>query len=96
MIFGQFGYTAGTAGTATIPLGATIIAVRAQSQAAGATMTMLGGDATPIVGVAAIEPACLDLRFNPGEVMSKTGANTIVFATTVSFFVAWLLAPGQG
>lgn len=96
MIHGQFAYAAGTSGTATIPLGASIISVRAQSQAANGTLTIFGGTAIPVVGVAALVPGVLDLEFRPGDVMTKTGSQDLVFANTVSFLVAYLLAPGQG
>lgn len=90
--FGQFGYEAGTSGTATIPLGATITSIRAQSADAAGAVTIFGGDAIPVPAAAA-NWRQLDLRFTPGEVVTKTGAQDVVFANTVSFLVTFLKAP---
>ena len=92
--FGQFAYAAGASGTVTVPKGATVVGIRAQSADAAGTVAIFGGTAIPVVGAAA-NWRQFDQRFDPGEVVAKTGAQDIVFTSTVSYFVAYLKAPNS-
>lgn len=48
MSAGDFGYTSGTSGAATIPAGATIICAYAHASQASASFTIKGGTAIPV------------------------------------------------
>ena len=77
-------YAAGTSGTVTLPVGASIISIRAHSTAGG-TVTIFGGDAIPIVAT-----FDLDLQFNHRLWVLKSGAQTVVFTTTTSYFIEYV------
>jgi len=96
MIHGQFAYAAGTASTATIPLGASVICVYAESHHAAGAVTIFGGSSVLLNGgAAASEHLVFNVPFPVGAVVAKTGAQDIVFANTTSFMVAYLLAPSS-
>lgn len=84
---------AGASGTVTLPAGARLLAIRADSQSAAGTCTIFGGTAIPIVGNApAGANTILDLRFADygRENAPIAGATpTIIFANTVSYFVQY-------
>lgn len=84
---GTPGYFAGASGTVTLPAGAVLIAVTAHASAGGATCTIFGGQAIPIVSGA---PAfSLDLK-HANYVAAGTGAQAqLVFTGTDHYFVHW-------
>ncbi len=87
-------YAAGASGTVTLPVGAELLEVTAQSAAAGGTVTIFGGTAIPVVGAAAAgQSVGLRLGFAHKQAVATTGALTIVFASTVSYFVQYLTRP---
>lgn len=96
VIFGQFGYLSGTAGTASVPVGATVIFIHAESHDPAAAMTIFGGSSITLDGGAAAGAhLTIDQHLEPGWLVAKTGARDIVFTTTVAFYVAYLLAPSS-
>lgn len=70
----------GVSGTVTLPLGA----APAQIVFIGGTCAIFGGVAIPNGSTAPFH-----IRFKGNEPMSRTGAQTIVFAGTSSFFVEY-------
>ena len=89
MIFpiGKQLYAAGASGTVTLPEGAIITLIRSHSTAGG-TCTIFGGDSIPIV-------ATFDLhlpKMHP-YCVATAAAKTVVFATTNSYYVEYII-PG--
>lgn len=92
-----WGYVTGTAGTLTVPVGAIVTHVRAESRNAAATMVMFGGASVLLDGTSQMQ---FELDFppvedptRPGQILApvaETGANTIVFTNTVSCFVGFI------
>lgn len=83
--YGNWAYAAGTAGTVTLPVGAYITHIYARSTAGG-SIVIFGGNTIPIV-------AATDFYRDPVEhslMVAKTGANTIVFTTTTSYYVEYV------
>lgn len=81
---------AGTSGTVTLPAGAVLLGIRADSQSAAGTVAIFGGTAIPIVGNApAGANTVLDLKFPHRLARAYAGALTIVFVNTVSYFVEY-------
>lgn len=85
MPFGNFGYAAGASGTVTLPEGAVVVQIYARSTAGG-SVAIFGGTAIPIV-------ATTDFYRHPAGhalMISKDGADAIVFTTTTSYYVEYL------
>ena len=84
-------YQAGTAGTATLPAGAIIMSIRAESHSATGSVAILGG--TPIVvdgGTAPASHVILALGFPHGQCAVEGATKTVVFTDTVSYFVEYI------
>lgn len=84
---------AGASGTVTLPAGARLLAVRAESQSATGTCAIFGGTAIPIVGNSpAGATGVLSLNFADysRENAPIAGATpTVIFTNTVSYFVQY-------
>lgn len=83
-----------TANTLTLPTGAILREVRAESHAANGSISIFGGDAIVLDGAAA--PCVFQTRFPEGDAIASgtgTGAQ-IITANTVSTWVAYSKAPG--
>jgi hypothetical protein len=97
MIWGQFAYLSGVSGTASVPLGATVVFIHAESHDPAGAVTIFGGSSIPLDGGAAAGAhMTIDQKMDPGWCVAKTAARDIVFTSTIGFYVAYLLAPGQG
>ena len=81
-------YDAGSSGTVTLPAGAVVLSIRAESQSATGACAIFGGDSIPIDG----DPTAnvLSLAFPSGQCVAEGAALTIVFTNTVSYFVEYL------
>lgn len=81
-------YQAGSSGTATLPAGATILSIRAESQNAAGSVAILGGTAIPLDG----DPTAniLSLAFPSGQCAVEGATKTVVFTNTVSYFVEYI------
>jgi hypothetical protein len=77
---------AGTSGTLTVPVGASILQIVAHASDPAATLVIFGGDTMPIVEDA--PPSRLE--FSHLNIMSRTGAADIVFTNTDSYFVEYV------
>ena len=85
-LVGTWGYEAGTSGDVTLPNGAIITQIYARSTAGG-SVTIFGGDAIPIVAA-----TDLKLQFNHALCVARTGALTVSFTTTTSFYIEYVKA----
>lgn len=84
-------YQAGTSGTATLPAGAIILSIRAESHSATGTVSILGGTAIPMDGgTLANAHQMLMLLFAHGQCAVEGATKTVVFTNTVSYFVEYL------
>lgn len=84
-------YEAGSSGTVTLPAGAVVLSIRAESHAANGTVTIFGGDAIPIDGATpGSGHSIAALQFPSGQCVAEGGTKTVVFANTVSYFVEYL------
>lgn len=88
-------YAAGAAGTVTLPTGARLLAIRAESHSAAGTIAIFGGTAIPVDGGTA--PAS-HMVFNVPFPERGSGENpiagatpTIVFTNTASYFVQYAI-----
>jgi hypothetical protein len=84
-------YQAGASGTVTLPAGAVIMSVRAESHSAAATVEILGGDAIIVDG--GTVPAAhmvLSLAFPHGQCAVEGATKTVVFTSTASYFVEYI------
>lgn len=79
-------YKAGSAGTVTLPVGAVLIRVWCHSTAGG-TCTIFGGDSIPIV--ANVSP--FEVDFKHALFIATAAAPTVVFTTTDSYFVHYVV-----
>lgn len=88
-------YAAGATGTVTLPTGARLLAIRADSQSAAGTCTIFGGTAIPIVGNApAGANTVFDVTFperGSGDSPKAGATPTVIFANTVSYFVQYAI-----
>ena len=89
-LVGGWAYQAGTSGTVTLPEGASVLCIRAESHAANGSVQIFGGTAIPVDGSAAHE--VFEREFNHTLCVAKSGALTIVFANTVSYYVEYVKA----
>jgi hypothetical protein len=80
-------YDAGVSGTVTLPAGAVVRSIRAESQNAAGAVVIFGGDSIPLDG----DPTAniLSLSFDHGQCVAE-GTVTIVFTNTVSYFVEFI------
>jgi hypothetical protein len=84
-------YEAGASGTVTVPAGAVVLSIRAESQSANGSITIFGGDAMPLDGATpGSGHSIAALQFPSGQCVAEGGTKTIVFANTVSYFVELL------
>lgn len=84
-------YQAGTAGTVTLPAGAVIMSIRAESHSATGAVSILGGDSIPVDGAAL--PAAHNVAqwyFSHGQCAAEGATKTVVFTDTVSYFVEYI------
>ena len=87
MIDGTWAYQAGSSGTVTLPVGSTLLSITAKVAAsASGTIAIFGGTAIPGSGAVQTDTT---LRFDHGLAQAVTGANTVVFASTVSYYVEY-------
>lgn len=77
---GLFAYTAGTAGTATIPAAGRVYQVTCHASGAGATFTINGGATIQVISGTAFS-------LNFGGILI---APTLVFTNTDAFYVDWV------
>lgn len=84
-------YEAGASGTVTLPAGAVVLSIRAESHHALGTCAIFGGDAIPIDGdTPASGRATLYLGFPSQQCAAQGSPLTIVFTNTVSYFVEFI------
>ena len=84
-------YEAGASGTVTVPAGAVVLSIRAESQSANGSITIFGGDAMPLDGATpGSGHSIAALQFPSGQCVAEGSTKTIVFANTVSYFVELL------
>lgn len=77
----------GTAGTATLPVGARVLQIKAYASAAS-TITVFD-DASPITLPA--NSGWFLLQENHKELIARTGATTIVFASTAAYYIEYTM-----
>jgi hypothetical protein len=81
---GTIAQAAGTSGTVTLRAGSIVLLVIAHASAGGATVSILGGEAIPIVSAA---PPTV-IRMNHTLLKADSGnTGTIVFVGTDSYYV---------
>jgi hypothetical protein len=90
-LVGTWGYSAGTAGTVTVPAGAIVLQIIVHATSA-ASMTIFGGASITII--AGEDNA---FRFLHGLLQSQnnsttSGSQNIVFTSTDKYFVEWVKA----
>lgn len=102
MTTGKWAYAAGTSGTVTLPVGAILTHVRCESHSATGSVTIFGGSAIPVDGSANNSshqtfemqfPTLPDLSAPDSSVyaaVATSGARTVVFTDTVSYFVGYM------
>jgi len=84
-------YQAGASGTVTLPAGAIIMSVRAESHSAAGTVAILGGTAIPVDGATIANAHQTFLMLFPhGQCAVEGATKTVVFANTVSYFVEYI------
>jgi hypothetical protein len=84
-------YQAGASGTVTLPAGAVIMSIRAESHDAAGSVAILGGTAIPCNGAAA--PAAhviMALDLSHGQCAAEGATKTVVFTNTVSYYVEYI------
>lgn len=86
---GTWTYQAGASGTVTIPVGARILQIVVHSSSASGSVAMWGGTAIPV-----LSGETATFRFLHDLNLAPTAADTIVFTSTDSYFVEYLLKPG--
>lgn len=84
-LIGSPQYHAGTSGTVTLPVGATLVAIWCRSTAGG-TVSIFGGDSIPVVANA----APFEADFKHALFCVTAAAPTIVFTGTDSYFVHYV------
>lgn len=86
-------YAAGASGTVTLPAGAVVLSIRAESHAANGSITIFGGTAIPVDGATpASGHSIAALGFPSGQCVAQGSGTSlqVVFANTVSYFVEYL------
>jgi hypothetical protein len=86
-------YSAGVSGTVTLPAGAVVLSIRAESHAANGSVVIFGGDTAVIDGSAAASGHSVASWQFPSQQCVAQGSGTalqIVFANTRSYFVEYL------
>lgn len=86
-------YAAGASGTVTLPAGAVVLSIRAESYAANGSVAIFGGTAIPIDGATPASGHAFAMLYFPSQQCVAQGSGTalqIVFANTVSYFVEYL------
>ncbi len=86
-ILGKIGYHAGSAGTVTLAPGEKVLHIRALG-ASNATLAIFGGDSIPIPAAYVFEDF---IHSNSPEWVGDSGSKTLVFTSTLSYFVKTLL-----
>jgi len=89
-LIGTPGYTAGSAGTVTVPAGAVVTHIIAHASAGGATVTVFDGAAIPVINGA---PPML-IPFLSDSWQANSASAAIVFTGTDSYAVFWV-KPGN-
>jgi len=86
-LVGTHFYDAGSSGSVVLPAGASILQIIAVDTSGGGSVTIFGGAAIPLT------PAVpLNLRFNHTLLVARTGALTVVFTGTDSYFIEYVKA----
>jgi len=83
---GNWAYAAGTSGTVTLPEGAVVCQISAQTTAGG-TVVIFGGATITVPANTAFERAPSDHALC---VAKTSGANTIVFTGTTAYYVEYI------
>lgn len=88
---GRRGYKAGANGTVTLPKGAILLQVVAHASAGGATMSIFGGDAMPVInGAPPTVIPFLNENWQARDNAASAGSQDVVFTGTDSYFVEWV------
>jgi hypothetical protein len=88
-IYGTWAYKAGASGTPPIPGGARVLTIVAHASGSGASVTINGGDAIPIVAGAA--PTKITFKHQ----LLIAQANGLVFTGTDQYYVEFLKPAGS-
>ena len=90
-LVGKWQYVSSTTGTATLPAGATVIRIRAESHNAAGTVTIFGGDSILLNGGAtAGAHIVLDHSFNHTLCRATASNKTIVFTNMTSYLIEYI------
>lgn len=88
---GSWDYAAGSQGTVTVPVGAHVTHLRCESHSNTGAVVIFGGDSILVNGDAgAGQHQTFEMTFAEGQLVSKDGADDIVFSNMTSYFVGWI------
>jgi len=92
-LLGKVQYASGTSGTLTLNAGARVLQIKAANVSAGSVVIF--GGATIVLPAITGGGWGFNLQENHTNLVAPTGATTIVFATTTSYYVEYVDAAGR-
>lgn len=94
MTIGTWAYQAGSSGTVTLPVGAVVTHIRAESHSSTGSIAIFGGTAITVDGASGGgQHQTFEMSFpdSHGVCKATTGAADIVFTDTASYFVGYIV-----
>lgn len=90
-LFGTPGYLSGTAGTATIPAGASVLQI-VTTGAGGATLSIFGATAIPLPAAAPYHFRYPHMLVQSKNNVTTAGSQDLIFTSTTSYYVEYVKA----
>lgn len=91
-LVGTMGYLAGSAGTATVPKGASVLRIVVVGGAGAGSFTLFGGASIPVPAGVAMTFAFNHTNWQSQNDSAVAGSQDVVFTSTGSYFVEYVKA----